>query len=80
MEFPEDKRKLSTGKSLIKFFLYPMRPVRNGTVGVPGIFPNMLRISGSCLRNTADRDVVTEREIKNRLAESSACIRASIGG
>ncbi len=26
MEFPEDKRKLSTGKSLIKFFLYPMRP------------------------------------------------------
>ena len=36
-------------------FSVPHAPVRNGTVGVPGIFRDMLRISGSCLRNTADR-------------------------
>ena len=68
MEFPEDKRKLSTGKSLIKFFCTPCaRTKRNGgrTRNLPGHAPDKWKL----FKEYCGQDVVTEREIKNRLAE-----------
>ena len=68
MEFPEDKRKLSTGKSLIKYFCTPCaRTKRNGgrTRNLPGHAPDKWKL----FKEYCGQDVATEREIKNRLAE-----------
>ena len=51
---PQDKRKLATGKALIRYFCVPCNLQRVMETG-HGIFRDMHRRSGSYSKNTADR-------------------------
>lgn len=67
MDFAEDKRKLATGQALIRYFCIPCKPTQtNGgrTRNYPQHDPERWRL----FKEYCAQDVVTEREIKNRLA------------
>ena len=64
---PEDKRKLSTGKALIRYFCMPCAPTKaNGgrTRNLPQHYPQRWELFKEYCR----QDVVTEMEIERRLA------------
>lgn len=66
MEFSEDKRKMSEGKALIKYFCSPCaRTKRNGgrTRNLPEHAPEKWKL----FKDYCMQDVVTEREIKRNL-------------
>ena len=66
MQFPEDKRKMSEGKALIKYFCSPCaRTKRNGgrTRNLPDHDPDKWKL----FKEYCKQDVVTEREIKKQL-------------
>ena len=48
----EDKRKLNTGKALIRYFCIPCAPPMEAA---PATCPSMTPTSGSCSKNTAAR-------------------------
>lgn len=66
MGMPEDKQKLNTGKALIRYFCVPCNPTKtNGgrTRNYPKHDPDKWRL----FKEYCKQDVVTEREIENRL-------------
>ena len=66
MVMPEDKQKLNTGKALIRYFCVPCNPTKtNGgrTRNYPKHDPDKWRL----FKEYCKQDVVTEREIENRL-------------
>lgn len=66
MQFPEDKRKMSEGKALIKYFCSPCaRTKRNG--GRTRNYPDHAPDKWKLFKEYCAQDVVTEREIKRQL-------------
>lgn len=63
---PQDKRKLTVGKALIKYFCVPCKPTKtNG--GRPWNLPKHAPEKWELFKEYCMQDVVTEREILNRL-------------